>query len=270
MYVLTLLLFFSFSFAEVVAKVNGVEITKEELDRKFKTYWEEILHFSPGKPKEEDRIRFLMEYIKGIILEDVAGDMGIEVSEEEVQRRLRIWGKRRPSELVRELVRREIIAEKLENRLTEDLRVSDEEVKAYYMLNKREFSYPNQIKLLRVVAYDKKKAYKVFKLLKGGNNVDPEEGIIVGKERWYSLQALPKVVKRKLYPYKVGKVSKPIKIEGGYLILKITSKRKAGYLPLSEVKDRVRDKILKLKKKEVLREWFRDILKGYDLELYLR
>jgi len=126
------------------------------------------------------------------------------------------------------------------------------------------------VKLLRVVAEDRKRAREVYRALKSGRPVPNREGIIVGKERWYSIQALPKRIRKKLWPYKVGRVSKPIRFETGYLILKIIDRRKAGFLPLSEVRERVRSKILRMKREEVFKRWFREVLKGYRLEVYLK
>ena len=270
MHLVLLLLLFSLSFSGIVARVDGRIVTKEEFEKAFRAYWKEILHFNPGKPRKEDKRRFLFEYVKGMILEDVAEEMGIFVSEEDVKKRLRTWGIRRTNDLIEKFVRREILAERLEDRITENVRVSEEEIEAYYLLNRREFYYPDQVKLLRVVAEDRRKAKRVYKALRDGKPVPTEEGVIIGRERWYSIQALPKRIRRKLWPYKVGRVSRPIKFETGYLILKIIDKRKSGVLPLSEVRDRVRRKILRMKKEEVFRRWFREILKGYRLELYLK
>ncbi len=270
-FLLAVLLIFSFTYSKIVAKVNGRVITSEELSRTFNMYWKEILHFTPKKPSLEDKKLFLFEYIKGLIVEDIAQDMGLLVSDEEVDRKLRMWGRRKVDSILRDFIKREILIEKVAAKLTKDLKVKDSEIRAYYLLNKREFYYPDQIKLMRIIAEDRNKARKVYRLLKSGGDVHTiGEGIVIGRERWYSLQALPKSVKRRLYPYKIGKVSRPIKLETGYLILKITDKRKAGVLPLDEVKDRVRQKLLRIKKQEVLKEWFRELLKHYRLEIYLK
>ena len=265
--VVLILLLFSISFSGIVARVNGKVITEEEFEEAFKTYWREILHFNPGKPRKEDRRRFLFEYIKGIIIEDVASKMGLEVSEEEVRRQLRRWGVRNPSGLIVDLARREILTKKIEERVTRDVRVREEEIKAYYLLNRREFRYPDQVKLLRVVAEDRRTAEEVYRALKRGRSVPRREGVVVGRERWYSIQALPKRIRRKLWPYRVGSVSRPIRLGTGYLVLKVLDRRRAGFLPLSEVRDRVRRKILKMKREEVLRRWFRSVLKTYRVEI---
>ena len=262
-----ILILFSFSFSEVVARVDGKVITREEFESAFRAYWREILHFNPGKPRKEDRRKFLFEYIRGIIIEDVATRMGLEVSEEEVRGQLRRWGVRNPSDLIVKLARREILMKRIEDHLTRDLKVKEEEIKAYYLLNRREFRYPDQVKLLRVVAEDRRTAEEVYRALKRGGPVPRKEGVVVGRERWYSVQALPKKIRRKLWPYRVGSVSKPIRLGTGYLVLKVLDRRKAGFLPLSEVRDRVRRKILKMKREEVLRRWFRSVLRSYRVEI---
>jgi len=125
---LLIFLLFSLSFSGVVARVDGKVVTKEEFEKAFKTYWKEFLHFSPGEPKKRDKERFLFEYMKGIVLEDVAREMGVRVSIEEVRERLRRWGIRRPSYLVERFARWEILVEKLEGRITEDISVSEKEI----------------------------------------------------------------------------------------------------------------------------------------------
>lgn len=268
MLLFTLLLALSLSFGQMIVRIDDRIITREEFDRAFETYWRDVVHVNGRKATYKDRREFLFEYIKGIIIEKVASDLDISVGEGEVRDRLRRWGVRKASDVTVDMVRREIIMEKLTKRIAGDVKVSEGEIEAYYLLNKREFYYPDQIKLLRILVEDREKARKVYEALRMGK-LPRGEGILVGKERWYSIESLPKTIKKKLYPYKVGRVSKPINLETGYLILKITDKRKAGFMPLSEVKEKVRSKLLKKKREEVMRRWFRDILKHYDLVIYL-
>jgi parvulin-like peptidyl-prolyl isomerase len=266
------LLLYSLSFSEdvVVARVDGRIITKSEFVDIFNFYWKEVLHLSPKKPTLEDKKLFLYEYIKGLIVEDLSDKMGIRIEEKELVKRLKRWGRRKPSQEILSMARRELLVEKLTERLSRDVVVTENEIRTYYLLNKREFYYPNQVKLLRVLVDSRERARKVYKQLKRGRNIHPAPGVRVGRERWYSIQALPKRVRRRLFPYRVGVVSKPIKLETGYLILKITDKRKAGLLPLEEVREKVRKKLLKIKRQEVLREWFKHALKNYRLEIYLK
>ncbi len=255
--------------AGIVAKVNGREITNEEFKEFYNAYRKEILHFAPGKPTPQDKREFLYMYIKAVVIEDIARQMGVRVGYWEVEEKLKEWGHRKSSQVVIDMARRELLLKKIYDIVTKDVEVDPGEVYAYYTLNKREFSYPNQIKLLRIVVSDKGLAEWVYSILKRGQKPASGGGVVVGRERWYSIQSLPKSVRRKLYPYKKGYVSKPIRIAGGYLLLKITDKKKGGVLPLEEVKEKVRKKLLRVKKEEVMNSWFREVIKRYKLDLYL-
>ncbi|MDQ7037838.1 MAG: peptidyl-prolyl cis-trans isomerase [Aquificota bacterium] len=265
---LILLLGISLSFPKAVAEVNGRVITLEEFNEAFSAYWEEILHFSGRKPTFEDRREFLFEYVKSLILMDIADQMGIDVEEEEVREFLRRTGRREANPVIFNLARTELIVKEISSLLLESVGVTEGEIRAYYLLNRREFYRPDQVKLLRVIAEDKEKALQVYRILREGKVPEPSEGVIVGRERWFSIQALPEVVRRRIYPYRVGRVSRPIKLDTGYLILKVTGRRKAGILPLEEVKDLVRRKLLRIKRQEVFREWFREVLRRYEVKVY--
>ncbi len=258
----------------IVAKIEGKDIFASEIEEAFKKFWEEVIHFNNKKPSKEDKRFFALNYIKFEILKEIAEDMNVKVSDNEVDKKLKTWGVMKKTPIMRELALRELIVEKLLKKVTVNINVSDEEIKAYYMLNRREFFLPNRVKLLRVVAYDKKTAWKVYRLLRKGKKIEGLENVSVGKERWYSIQALPKKVRRKIYPYKVGSVSKPIKVRDSYLILKITDKKKAGYMSFEEAKPIVMRKILKKKKEEVFQRWFLEVSKDYidfiNLEYFLR
>jgi hypothetical protein len=265
---LAVLISFSLSFSKAVAEVNGRIITLEEFQEAFSAYWKEILHISGRKPTFEDKRTFLFEYIKSMILRDVAEDMGIEVEDQEVLEFLRKTGRRRVSPVVFELARTELIVREITSLLLSSVVITEGEIKAYYLLNRREFYRPEQVKLLRVIVEDREKAWEVYRQLRRGRLPEPEEGVILGRERWFSIQALPKAVRRRIYPYEVGKVSRPIRLDTGYLILKVTDRRRAGILPLEEVRDTVRRKLLQIKRQEVFREWFREILRRYRVEVY--
>ncbi len=259
-----------FAGAEIVAKVNGKVITKDEFETQFKLFWDSKLHLKPRKPTREDKKLFLFELIKGLVIEEVANKMGIRVEEKELREALRRWGIKKAKPAVKSLVRRELLINKVSEVITSGIYVSDDEVRAYYLMNKREFYYPKRVKLLPVIAKTKSRARKAKRSLEKGKVPYWEEGVIVGKERWYSVEALPRKVRRQLWPLRVGTVSNPIKIDSMYLVFKITDKKEAGILSFEEAKDMVRDKLVRKKRQEVFKEWFRETLKRYRLELYLQ
>ena len=273
MFVVLIFLFFGFVFSEekVVAVIDGESITLEQFNKSFSAYWQEILHLPIHKATKEDRIEFLKWLVRSKIVEREARKLGIEVSEEEIREYIRLnIGKDKLSDPVKRMVRTEILINKIVDRISGDISISDGEVEAYYYLNLRDFKYPKQVQILRVLVYDKEKAFKVYRLLKEGKDIEEEEDVRIGKPRWYSIQTLPSVLRKRLYPYNIGKVSKPLKLESGYIIVKIVGKKKEGVLGLEEAKPQVIKKLLSFKKEEVFRRWFSEVLKNYSIRLYFQ
>ncbi len=273
MFVVLIFLFFGFVFSEekVVAVIDGESITLEQFNKSFSAYWQEILHLPIHKATKEDRVEFLKWLVRSKIVEKEARKLGIEVSEEEIREYIRLnIGKDKLSDPVKRMVRTEILINKIVDRISGDISISDGEVEAYYYLNLRDFKYPKQVQILRVLVYDKEKAFKVYRLLKEGKDIEEEEDVRIGKPRWYSIQTLPSVLRKRLYPYNIGKVSKPLKLESGYIIVKIVDKKKEGVLDLKEAKPKVIRKLFNFKKEEVFRRWFSEVLKNYSIRLYFQ
>jgi parvulin-like peptidyl-prolyl isomerase len=64
-----------------------------------------------------------------------------------------------------------------------------------------------------------------------GNRVlGGHKGVKKGEAIWYSIQALPDVLRAQLSPYEVGRVSKPIYTEAGYVIFRVVGRRNEGIL----------------------------------------
>ncbi len=273
MFVVLIFLFLGFVFSEekVVAVIDGESITLEQFNKSFSAYWQEILHLPIHKATKEDKVEFLKWLVRSRIVEREAKNLGIEVSEEEIKEYIRLnIGKDKLSDPVKRMVRTEILINKIVDRISGDISISDGEVEAYYYLNLRDFKYPKQVRILRVLVYYKEKAFKVYRLLKEGKDIEEEEDVRIGKPRWYSIQTLPSVLRKRLYPYNIGKVSKPLKLESGYIIVKIVDKKKEGVLDLKEAKPKVIRKLFNFKKEEVFRRWFSEKLKNYSIKLYFQ
>lgn len=59
--------------------------------------------------------------------------------------------------------------------------------------------------------------------------------------------ALPDVLKAQLSPYEVGRVSKPIYTDAGYVVFRVVGRRNEGILSLEEAKPMVRAKLIREK-----------------------
>ncbi len=268
-FLILLFLLLSLSFARVAARVGNENISLEELRTAFNAYWREILHLPIARATSRDLQEFLVEYVRSKIIQAEARRMGISISQKEFEDYIeRHIGSKRLSHVAQELVKTEMLTQKITDRLSSGLELKEEQITAYYYLNLRDFKLPAQVLLERYSVDSLDLANEVYFQLSRGMPLSEKVGVKEGQPMWYSIQTLPEVVKRQLYPYEKGKVSKPIEVGEGYLILRVADKRGSGIMPLEEAKPIVREKLLREKREEVFRKWFQEVSKRYSVEFY--
>jgi len=253
-----------------VAEVDGYKVTKEEIDKVFHVFWKRVAHLSSAKPTKEDKRIFLIDYVADILILKEADKMGLNVSEIELKDYVKKYiGKRIKEKSVINMIKAEILVDKIVNKLMkkEDLNPSEETLRAYYEFYKRDFYRPSSVKLLGVFVESKKKAKQLIKLLKEGD-MFYIEGAKVSKPLWYSIPSLPKYIKRSFRSLRAGEVSRPIKLNGGYLVFKILDKKPAGFIPFEKAKSLIKKIYVKEKKKEVFEKWLLEVLRKYRVEFY--
>jgi parvulin-like peptidyl-prolyl isomerase len=267
---LMLLAFLGFSSASVVAKVGSEVIKKDELYEYFNSYWREILHLPIARATKEDVQNFLVELVRSKVIRQEAKKMGISLRDEEVEDYIqRNIGSKNLSPIALYFIKTEILVDKIAERLYRGSEITENQVVAYYYLNLRDFKMPAQVRLERFVADSLESANELYyRLSKGIVLWEDIRGVRRGEAIWYSIQALPDVLRAQLSPYEVGMVSKPIYTEAGYVIFRVVGRRNEGILPLEEAKPMVRAKLIREKRQEVLKEWLEKILKNYRVEFY--
>ena len=257
----------SWSFADVLLRIDGYTLSRKEFESLFSSYWRDIFHIPIHRASASDRRDFLIEYARCKLVLLGAREENLSVGEEKLKLALRERiGKLSVPPVVKELLRCELTVERVMEETQSDIDLSEEALRAYYILNKRDFYFPDRIMLLRVFVKDQSKLSTVRNILDYSDKVYIK-GVVLGKPMWYSLQTLPIVIKRSLPSYRKGEVSKPIPVEGGYLLVKVLDRKKAGILPFEEAKGMIRDKIVKEYKEEVLRRWLRNVAQRHHIEL---
>lgn len=269
-----LLLLLNFLFGSVVAEVNGRKITSEELDKVFYTFWDRITHLPLAKPTKEDKKIFLIEYVRDLIILKEAEKEGITVSKKELEEFIRNRidkRKRNFSPALMNLIKAEIVTEKLLRKLVSDAEmgdISEKKLRAYYEFYKREFQYPTSYKVIAVATEDSKTALQVKNLLERGIIPKEGNGIEVSKPLWYSKSAFPKILRRKFSSLSVGSVSEPLRLNGKYYVFKILDVRPAGIIPFEKAKGLIKLKILEEKRKEAFRKWLMERVQNYRIKFY--
>jgi parvulin-like peptidyl-prolyl isomerase len=267
---LILLAFFGFSSASVVARVGPEAIKKDELYEYFNSYWREILHLPIARATKEDVQSFLVELVRSKVIRQEAKKMGISLRDAEVEDYIqKNIGSKNLSPVALYLIKTELLVDKIAEGLYKGSEITENQVVAYYYLNLRDFKVPAQVRLERFVADSLESANELYyRLSRGIEFWEDIKGVKKGEAVWYSMQALPDVLKAQLSPYEVGRVSKPIYTDAGYVVFRVVGRRNEGILSLEEAKPMVRAKLIREKRQEVLKEWLEKTLKNYRVEFY--
>ncbi len=245
-------------------------IKKDEIYPLFQSYWKEILHLPIARATKLDVQSFVVELVRAKIIHQEAKKMGITVNNRELEEYIeKNIGSKNLSNVALEFIRTEILINKILDRLVGNVEVNENQIIAYYYLNLRDFKMPAQVGLERFVTDSLDNANEVYyRLSRGIEFLEDIRGLRKGEAMWYSIQALPDVLRNQLSPYQIGSLSKPIQTESGYVIFRVVGRRNEGIIPLEEAKHMVRSKLIREKRQEVLKEWLANILKKYRVEFY--
>lgn len=138
----------------------------------------------------------------------------------------------------------------LKQKATDDVKVSDKEIKAYYDQAKYELNARH------ILVKDEKKAKEIVKKLKDGADfaqLAKEESIDGSAESggelgWFTVGQMVTEFNDAAYALELNTVSEPVKTEFGYHIIEVTDKREVeGYGTLEEKKQEIHDTIFKTK-----------------------
>jgi foldase protein PrsA len=282
-----------------IAVVGDKEIEKAEFDRLIKqaeTSAEAQGQEFPkvGSPEYNDLkdviVRNLVERAE---FEQEAEEMGIEVSDAEVEKRLdelkqqffqgdeekyrkEIAKQGLTDERVRDEVRARLVSEKLYEKVTSAVKVSPAEVTVYYGKNKAEFQRPESREVRHILVKKESQATDIYEQLRDGANFaalakkfsqDTASASKGGKYtavKGASVAPFDKFV----FAADTGDLSTPVKTEFGFHVIEVLSDIKPkSVTPLEEVEQSIRDKLLREKQNETMREWVNDLHKKYEDEI---
>jgi parvulin-like peptidyl-prolyl isomerase len=166
---------------EVVAKINGIPITKGDVRKRVDIY--ERAH--PGLAPGESRIRrakiAVQVYIYAALTEQFARELGVTVSNDEIDAEYaKARGKMSEATFVSQLrmqgndpaglrvdIRRGLLDEKIKKRLMDKMVVTERDIQAKYEEEKRTM-FPEQVKARQIVVLTEDLAKQVYQQLKDG------------------------------------------------------------------------------------------------------
>jgi len=265
---------------DLVAKVNGVGITKAEFDRNWPAYMQQrglpTGHVDKTGKVEEFRKELLGLMIDQELLYQAAVKGGFAASDQQVEEEFAkgSQGFKSPEEFETALARngmdktsyssflkRRLSVDKmLQEQIAKDVKVTDAEVDEFYAGNIEKFAIPEQIRARHILvkmesgataeqkAAAKKKIEEV--LAKAGGGVDFAELAKVYSEGPSAPQGgdlglftrgrMVPAFEEAAFSMKAGEVSGIVETQFGYHIIKVEERKPAGTADKEEAADRIR------------------------------
>ena len=136
----------------------------------------------------------------------------------------------------------------LKEKATSDVKVTDEEIKAYYEKASKELNARH------ILVDDEETAKKVIERLNAGEDfaalakelsIDTSSGANGGELGWFGVGKMVPEFENAAYALELNKVSEPIQTDYGFHIIQVTEKRDvADYGTLEEKKDEIKELVI--------------------------
>jgi len=219
----------------VVATVNGADITNDLLDKVM-----EQVPATQGAPAGKDMKREVLEKIIDLeLVAQAAVKDGMDKDPDFVTG-LEMFKKQ------------QLFAIYLNKEVVQKIKVTPEEVKAYYDKNQDQYKTGEEATASHILVDSEEKAAAIKKRIDGGEDfaeIAKAESSCPSASRGGDLGSFGKGTmvpefEQAAFALKAGEVSGPVKTQFGYHIIKITGQKAAGVQPLDDVKDKIEKTLL--------------------------
>ena len=237
----------------------------------------------------DQAMRFLIQRTQ---FEVKADELGIDVSEKEVDKRIDQYVKERhqgdkkkfaaelktqglSEDQARDIIRANLIQEAIFNKVTKDVKVSDDEVKTYYDKNKAQYGTPETRVVRHVLVKKKDLADRLYGELRAGGDwkkiakqysQDPASKNQGGRMTATKGQLVPQFEQT---AFTIGNngISKPVKTQYGWHIIQALGPvKKSQSTPYNQVKESIRQQLLQENRNKEMEKWVAGMRKDLNDE----
>ena len=282
----------------IVAKVSGEEIKKEEFNRMFDIFkaqyeqqfgtevWEQELE--GRKFGDVAREKLLDMLIDEKLQLHKAGEIGIVATDDEVNSEIEnakkyfdseekfnefLKGQSIDLEYFKGSVRKELVINKLTDKLTEKVAVTDEEIKAYYDTHQDEFV---SVKASHILLETKEEAEKMLQKVKAGenfaelakqNSIDPTAKENSGDLDYFRHGDMLEPFEKAAFALKPGEISEIVQTDFGFHIIKVEDSKLDKF---EDVKEQLKGKLLYDKKGVEYNKLLEEMRKNSEIEKFIK
>lgn len=279
-----------------VALVGGSPVLKIEFDKIVeqakRSYGLSKRDFPKvGSPEYEalknNAVKFLVERLQFRL---AAQELGIQVTDPQVEERLVELKKQYfngdesayrtqleksgvTEQEVLENIRLQLTQQKLFQVITDDVDVTEAQLRIYYDQNPTQYSQPSSRDVRHILVKKRSKALELYRMLKGGADFaalakkyskDPGSRDNGGQLTVTPGQTVPPFDKA-AFSLDTGKLSKPVKTEFGYhLIEAVSDVRPASSTSFDEAKKSIRELLESQQRNEAVAKWVEELRKRFE------
>jgi parvulin-like peptidyl-prolyl isomerase len=289
--------------ANDVAVVGDEAISKEQfdalIDRARENYERNKQDFpAAGTPQYVALRRQAMQFlVQREQFEQKADELGLKISDSDVEKQMQTvksqyFGKDGKcdatcekkyqaeikkqgvtNEQVRDDVRASVVQNKIYDKVTAGVTVSDKEIEDYYKKNKQNYVQPASRDVRHILVKKKALADSLYQRAAGGANfaalakqysTDPGSKKQGGKLPISKGRQVPEFDKA-AFALKTGEISRPVKTTyGWHIILALNAIKKEKVTPLAEVKPAIRQQLVQQEKTDAMKTWVEETQKNFD------
>jgi foldase protein PrsA len=281
---------------DAVAQVNGKPITQAQfatlLAQAKKSYQSQNKKWPAAGTAEYDTLKTqaVAYLVQRTEFQQEADKLGVTVSDADVDKRLKQIKKqyfgnsesRYQKQLkqqgltdtqVRDDLRAQLIQEKIFNKVTGDVKVSDSDIQKYYDQHKSQYGTPEQRDVAHILVKSRALADSLYNRVKSGANFaalakkysqDPGSKNQGGKLTISKGQTVANF-DLMAFDLKTGAISRPVKTQFGYHIIKALGPIKpATTTPFTKVKASIKQQLLQQKRNDAMTTWSNKLKKDFN------
>lgn len=243
---------------KVLAVVNGKEMKEKDIDAaiaRFPKERQQYLSSDEGRKQLLDQIiAFELIYVDSV-------KNGLE-NDEEYKEQL-------------ETMKREMLTQLGIKKILDTVKVSDEEVKAYYEANKNVFKSQGSVSAKHILVASEDKALEVKKEIEAGKTFEAaakEYSSCPSKEQGGNLgkftrgQMVPEF-EEAAFTQEIGVVGEPVKTQFGYHLIKVEEKTTEEVKDFEEVKASITQRLLQERQNMKYMQYTEELIKKYDVDI---
>lgn len=179
---------------------------------------------------------------------------------------------------LKESVEKSKLIEKIRKQLTDDIKVTDKELKDYYQKNKQQYTQNEEVKASHILVKDQKLADSIYEQIKKGakfedlakkHSTDPGSKDKGGDLDYFGKGKMVPEFEKAVWALKENEVSKPVKSNFGYHIIKKTGYKPFKLSSFDEVKKQITEEVKKTKADDVVKKFTKEERDKSKVEIFV-